>query len=79
MGEFRHEGSDRGLYPKQIGSCVADSIDLAAGGAASKTRAGYRVCAECCFHFVAMRLKRFPPDLNWRDSQRVKDERIFVY
>ena len=25
------------------------------------------------------RLKRFPPDLNRRDSQRVKDERIFVH
>jgi putative ABC transport system substrate-binding protein len=24
-------------------------------------------------------LKRFPPDLNRRDSQRVKDERIFVH
>lgn len=23
--------------------------------------------------------KRFPPDLNRRDSQRVKDERIFVH
>jgi hypothetical protein len=25
------------------------------------------------------KLKRFPPDLNRRDSQRVKDERIFVH
>ena len=24
-------------------------------------------------------LKRFPPDLNRRDSQRVKDERFFVH
>ena len=24
-------------------------------------------------------LKRFPPDLNRRDSQRVKDEQIFVH
>jgi nuclear transport factor 2 (NTF2) superfamily protein len=24
-------------------------------------------------------LKRFPPDLTRRDSQRVKDERIFVH
>jgi hypothetical protein len=29
--------------------------------------------------FVAGALKRFPPDLNRRDSQRVKDERIFVH
>ena len=28
---------------------------------------------------VAHELKRFPPDLNRRDSQRVKDERIFVH
>lgn len=27
----------------------------------------------------ASKLKRFPPDLNRRDSQRVKDERIFVH
>ena len=28
---------------------------------------------------IALALKRFPPDLNRRDSQRVKDERIFVH
>ena len=26
-----------------------------------------------------IKLKRLPPDLNRRDSQRVKDERIFVH
>ena len=29
--------------------------------------------------WVLCGLKRFPPDLNRRDSQRVKDERIFVH
>ena len=28
---------------------------------------------------VKPKLKRFPPDLNLRDSQRVKNERIFVH
>ena len=28
---------------------------------------------------LGLKLKRFPPDLNRRDSQRVKDERIFVH
>ena len=29
--------------------------------------------------FVAGALKRFPPDLNRRDSQRVRNERIWVH
>lgn len=35
--------------------------------------AGISTAYELC------KLKRFPPDLNRRDSQRVKDERIFVH
>ena len=31
------------------------------------------------FAFAWHNLKRLPPDLNRRDSQRVKDERIFVH
>ena len=30
-------------------------------------------------HRATAELKRFPPDLNRRDCQRVKDERIFVH
>ena len=38
------------------------------------------LCAAAGVVLVKMTLlKRFPPDLNRRDSQRVKDERIFVH
>jgi hypothetical protein len=30
-------------------------------------------------NFKSAALKRFPPDLNRRDSQEVKDERVFVH
>ena len=30
-------------------------------------------------YFIPVTLKRFPADLNRRDSQRVKDERVFVH
>lgn len=40
----------------------------------------FKVCAIALITFFALlALKRFPPDLNRRDSQRVKDERIFVH
>ena len=29
--------------------------------------------------YIVAQLKRFPADLNRRDSQRVKDERVFVH
>ena len=51
-GRIRDEGSDRGLYPKQIGKLRGGGLDgPAPGGAASKTRAGLRICAECYFLF----------------------------
>jgi hypothetical protein len=38
-----------------------------------------KTCPKCAEQIKAAALKRFPPDLNRRDSQRVRSERIWVH
>ena len=49
MAEIRHPHLV--LWGERDGWIAPRFDGPAAGGAASKTRAGYRVCAECCFPF----------------------------
>jgi hypothetical protein len=59
-------------YLQDVVESVADAGPvLITGPANAKT--------ELASTFTFTTLKRFPPNLNRRDSQRVKDERIFVH
>jgi hypothetical protein len=58
-------------------SDIAD-VQRAADKFGQKLSAG-KAATENDIGLAFTTLKRFPPDLNRRDSQRVKDERFFVH
>ena len=59
----------------------SDEVEGTAVFGAEETQIGSieRVVSASKKKGLSLKLKRFPPDLNRRDSQRVKDERIFVH
>ena len=66
---------------RSIGDCCSGAWGckiISDGSSTAFIRRGRRWSANRR-HCSTFLLKRFPPDLNRRDSQRVKDERIFVH